>query len=281
MRRAAPDELKFLTYLSPGLPVEIFEAVAAHVGDHLGLPASLAVESRYSGPSSTEGDPFSAGEADVGFMCAPPYIWLRDREEPPVELLGVAPLFEDGRTGGKPVYFSDVIVRRDSPFRAFEDLRGGVLAYNDSCSLSGYYCLLERLQRVPPNGRVDPVLRHSGSHLDSIELVAGGRADAAAIDSNVLAMRLAGQPGLQSRLRIIDSLGPYPIQPVVVRSGLAGWLKATVRECILSWPETARGREELSAIGLGGFTPVDDDHYAPERAALESCTRVAERVPQR
>lgn len=270
MRKSVPDELRFLTYLSPGLSVEIFTAVATRAASHLGLSASLAVESRYSGPSSTDNDPFSAGEADVGFMCAPPYIWLRDREEPTVELLGVAPIFEDERTGGEPIYFSDVIVRRESPFHAFEDLRGGVLAYNDSCSLSGYYCLLEKFGQMWPNRGDPPTLRHSGSHLSSIELVADGRADAAAIDSNVLVRRLAVDPGLRSRLRIIDCLGPYPIQPVVVRSGLEDWLKTAMRECLLSWPDTVRGRRELSALGIRGFAPVDDEHYAPERAALKS-----------
>lgn len=272
MTRVGPAELRFLTYLSPGLPVEIFRATAARVGSHLGLPASLVVESRSSGPASTEDDPFTAREADVGFMCAPPFIWLRDREEPPVELLGAAPLFEDERTGGEPVYFSDVIVRRESPFHAFEDLRGGVWAYNDACSLSGYYCLLERFARMTSDGDEALRLSHSGSHIRSMELVADSRADAAAIDSNVLALRLARDPGLRSRLRVIDSLGPYPIQPVVIRSDLGERLKTAIRECVLSWPETARGRAELSALGLRGFTPVDEDHYAPERAALEACT---------
>lgn len=273
MRRAAPDELRFLTYLSPGLPVEIFEAVASRVGSQLGSLTSLALEPRSSGPASTENDPFSAGEADVGFMCAPPYIWLRDRQEPPVELLGVAPLFEDERIADEPVYFSDVIVRRESPFLTFEDLRGGVLAYNDACSLSGYYCLLQELERTNPNRDESLSLLHSGSHLRSMELVAEGRADAAAIDSNVLALRLAVEPGLRSRLRVVASLGPYPIQPIVIRSDLEEWLKTAVRECILSWPDTVQGREKLSAVGLRGFIPVDEAHYAPERAALKACTK--------
>jgi phosphonate transport system substrate-binding protein len=273
MIRSRTEELRFLTYLSPGLPVEIFEAVASRAGSHLRLPTSVAVESRSSGPASAEYDPFSGGEADVGFMCAPPYIWLRDREDPPVELLGVAPVFEDWRAAGEPVYFSDVIVRRESPFLTFENLRGGVLAYNDACSLSGYYCLLQEFERTDPHRDEPPILIHSGSHLRSMDLVIEGRADAAAIDSNVLALRLAAEPTLRCRLRVVDSLGPYPIQPVVVRGDLEEWLKIALRDCILSWPDTVRGREELSALGLRGFTPVDEAHYEPERAALAACAR--------
>lgn len=269
--RSAAVELRFLTYLSPGLPLEIFEAVASRAGSHLGLPTSVAVESGYSGPAGAERDPFSTGEAEVGFMCAPPYIWLRDGEDPPVELLGVAPVFEDWRAAGEPVYFSDVIVRRESPFLTLEDLRGGVMAYNDACSLSGYYCLLQEFGRTDAQRVEPPIMLHSGSHLGSMDLVTEGQADAAAIDSNVLTLRLAAEPALRDRIRVVESLGPYPIQPVVVRGDLEQWLKIALRDCILSWPDTARGREELSALGLGGFAPVDESHYEPERVALEAC----------
>ena len=51
------------------------------------------------------------------------------------------------RYGGRPIYFSDVIVHRDSPFRSFLDLRGHSWAYNEPLSHSGYgitrYHLLE------------------------------------------------------------------------------------------------------------------------------------------
>ena len=45
-------------------------------------------------------------------------------EAAPVELLGVAPVFEDARALGRPVYFCDVVVRGDGPIRSFAGLRG-------------------------------------------------------------------------------------------------------------------------------------------------------------
>lgn len=265
---SAPTELRFLTYLCPGLPVEIFEAIASHVGHHLGCSTSLLVDPRTSGPTSTDDDPFSAAEADVGFLCAPPFIWLRYQPDPPVELLGAAPVFDDDRTGDEPVYFSDVIALSESLARTFEDLVRGTWAYNDECSLSGYYSLLKRFAELDADDEAVSLLR-SGSHLGSIELVVSGQAAAAAIDSNVLALRLARDPGLRARLRVIESLGPYPIQPIVVRSHLDPRVKTEIRDCLLSWSSIAAGREELSSLGLKRFSSVDEDHYAPERAAME------------
>jgi len=45
----------------------------------------------------------------------------------------------------------------------------------------------------------------SGSHLNSIEAVLSGKADAAAIDSNVLRIRFREAPALRNKLRVIES----------------------------------------------------------------------------
>jgi hypothetical protein len=68
-----PSELRFVTYLSPGIPRVFFDAVVDHVWRELGQPASLSVEPQFSGPPKGADNPFSKGEADVGFMCAPSF----------------------------------------------------------------------------------------------------------------------------------------------------------------------------------------------------------------
>jgi hypothetical protein len=66
-----PEELRFVTYLSPGIPRAFFETVVEHVRRALGRRASLSVETRVSGPMRDAVDPLSKGEVDVGFVCAP------------------------------------------------------------------------------------------------------------------------------------------------------------------------------------------------------------------
>jgi hypothetical protein len=73
-----PEELRFVTYLSPGIPRAFFEAVVDHVRRALGQRASISVETRVSGPMRGGDDPFTKGETDVGFMCAPSFFWLRE-----------------------------------------------------------------------------------------------------------------------------------------------------------------------------------------------------------
>jgi phosphonate transport system substrate-binding protein len=263
-RTEDPGEIRFITYLSPSIPLELFRAIVEHVRRTLRCErTSLRTEARVSGPERGSADPFSGNEADVGFMCLPSFVWLRELRPPPAELLGVAPVFEDARASGRPVYFCEVVVRREAPVRSFDGLRGGSWAYNDACSLSGYYSLLNRLAEAGEDEGFFGRMVRSGSHLNSIEAVVRGEADAAAIDSNVLSLRLREDPDLRERLRVIEAWGPFPIQPVVVRSALQPELKEALRASLLAVSADPRTRRAVSAFGLEGFVPVTDEDYAP------------------
>jgi phosphonate transport system substrate-binding protein len=260
---AADKDIRFITYLSPGIPQALFEALADHVWRALACErVSLRVESQASGPQKG-GECFSfAEEADVAFMCAPSFIWLRDLQPPPVELLGVLPVFDDERNQGKPVYFCDVVVRNDAPFQAFSELEGGSWAYNDACSLSGYYSLLNKLAESDADESFFDSILCSGSHLNSIEAVLSGKADAAAIDSNVFRIHLREAPALRSELRVIETWGPYPIQPVVVSSVLDPELKKRLRAAFLATEQDQQTRRTLKQFGLSRFVAADLEDYS-------------------
>jgi len=268
-----PAELRFVTYLSPGIPRAFFEAVVEYLRRALGQRASLSVEPWVSGPMRGAWDPFSKGEADVGFMCTPSFFWLREPECPPVELLGAVPVFGDERAAGRPVYFSEVVVRRDSPVRSFLDLRGCSWAYNDPCSLSGFFNMLKKLADMGEDGEFFGRVCCSDSHSNSMDLISRGEMDAAAIDSNVLRIKLKSSPELGERLRVIESWGPFPIQPVVIRSGLHPELKDRLRSELLALDVNPHVSPTLAGFGLERFAPVDYEHYAPEEQALRKCER--------
>ena len=267
-------ELRFVTYLSPGIPRAFFEVVVGHVQRVLGQRALLSVESRVSGPMKGADDPFSKGVADVGFICTPSFFWLRELEKRPVELLPAAPVFRDGRALGRPVYFSEVIVRRESPVRTFPGLRGRSWAYNDPCSLSGYYNLLKKLAQMGEDGGFFSRACCSESHSNSMEMVASGEVDAAAIDSNVRRIQLEAVPELRERLRVIETWGPFPIQPVVLRSNLHPDLKDHLRRALLKIGADSRVPPALARFGLERFAPVTYEHHELEGQALRECERV-------
>ena len=260
---AADEDIRLVTYLAPSIPRTLFEALADHVQRALGCRrVALRVETRASGPQKGGECSSFAEEADVACMCAPSFVWLRELRPPPVELLGVLPVFDDKRNLGRPVYFCDVVVRNDAPIRAFSELEGGSWAYNDACSLSGYYSLLNKLAESGADENFFDNIFCSGSHLNSIEAIVRGEADAAAIDSNVLRIRLREAPALRERLRLIESWGPYPVQPVVVSSALHPKPKQRLRAAFLSTEQNQRTRRTLKQFGLSRFVTVGQEDYS-------------------
>ena len=210
--------------------------------------------------------PSPRDQTDLGFLCSPSFLYLRGQERPSIELVPAGFVFADRRHRGEPVYYSDVVVRADHAARRFEDLEGGVWGFNDECSLSGYFATLQELARLGTNGGFFGRWERTGSHPASIEATLDGRIDGAAIDSVALSFLLREQPELHARLRILTSFGPFPIQPVVVRSELSTeWaprIAASLRDLI-------GGSDPcLTRYGLHGCVRIDEGHYQEEHEAL-------------
>src|SRR5688572_28447228 len=66
---------------------------------------------------------FDEGALQILCPCGLPYVHKADRQGSGVELLAV-PVLRGVRYQDRPVYFYDVIVRRDRHFRTLFDLRG-------------------------------------------------------------------------------------------------------------------------------------------------------------
>lgn len=235
-----------MTWLAPGLPLGLFELVVGELGTTLDVDVALTSRTDRSGPPADD-DPFARDEVDVGFMCAPSY-----RDLTSVELL-VAPVFTDSRAGHRPVYFSELVVRSGVTASALHDLAGRRVGYNDAGSLSGYGALVEHLE----SDAVPVELVHTGGHLASLEMLGHGAIDAAAIDSNTL----AGRGGLPDGLRVIETWGPYPTQPVVARRTLEPQRRADLRAALVSMTDSSGLRGRLREFGVECFTPVTDAEY--------------------
>jgi phosphonate transport system substrate-binding protein len=250
--------LRFATFLAPNM-LGVYRFLADRIGERLGRPVELAAGSSF--------DQFEHGQADLGVICGLPYVWLAARQPPPVEPLA-APVLAGDRYGGRPVYYSDVIVRRGSPITCLEELRGCSWAYNEPASHSGHTVTLYSLARMGARPGFFTRVVEAGFHQRAIRLVAAGGVDAAAIDSQVLAIELRDHPQLADRLRVVDSFGPSTIQPVVAASHLPEPLKNQVRELLVSLGDDPTARAALAYGFIERFAVVNDGDYDDIRAML-------------
>jgi len=201
-----------------------------------------------------------AGRIDVAWICGLPYVQRVDEPGPDIEMLA-APVFRGARYEDRPMYFSDVVVRRESGFRTFADLRGETWAYNEPGSHSGYNVVRSHLATLGETWNYFGRVVESGAHQVSLRMIVDGAVDASAIDSTVLEMAFERQPALRSELRVIDTLGPSPIPPwVILRSVLPERRKA-LRDLLIGMNEDPRGQEVLAEGPIARFARVEDRDY--------------------
>jgi phosphonate transport system substrate-binding protein len=250
--------LRFATFLAPNM-APVYRFLADRIGRRLDRRVELVVGRSF--------DEFEHGQADLGVICGLPYVWLAARRPPPVEPLA-APVLSGARYGGRPVYYSDVIVRHHSPITRLEELAGRTWAYNEPASHSGHAVTLYSLVRLGARPGFLGRVVEAGFHQRAIRLVAAGSVDAAAIDSQVLGIELRDHPRLAGRLRVIGAFGPSTIQPVVAASRLPARLKDEIREVLVTLADDPAARPVLDYGLIDRFTPVGDAAYDDIRAML-------------
>jgi ABC-type phosphate/phosphonate transport system substrate-binding protein len=117
-------------------------------------------------------------------------------------------------------YHSVVIVGADHPATSLVELREATAAVNGADSQSGHAALRHALIAAPD--AVDEAIV-SGSHRASIELVATGAADIAAIDAVSWELALAHEPAAD-RCRVLGRTEPTPGLPLITAAGHAALL---------------------------------------------------------
>ncbi len=246
----------------------ISRALAGYLSQRLGQPVRFLDGADWRESYAA----IAAGRIDIGWICGRPYVELLAAGAP-LALLA-APVMAGARYGGRPIYFSDVVVRRDRPFQRFADLRGASWAYNEPGSQSGYHVTRFHLARLGETGRYFGRTVGSGGHARSLQMVLAGEVDASAIDSTVLEWELARAPELGARIRVIETLGPSPIPPLVVSGERGFTVRDLARAALLALPSTAEGRALLALGGLERFAAVTDSDYDPIRTMAETAQGV-------
>lgn len=192
-----------------------YKAVGAYLTRVLDVETDI-VQSQHDPLSDPE---MLQAQLDVAFICGLPFVRINRAISAHLKAL-VAPVMQASRYQDDPVYFSDIIVNADSRLVSFDDLSGRTFCYNDPGSNSGYNLVLHKLiQSGHPSSFFGKTIQ-SGSHQRSIRLVVEGLADCSAIDSTVLEQELRDSPELSNHLRVIESIGPCSMPPVVAAKHL-------------------------------------------------------------
>jgi phosphonate transport system substrate-binding protein len=247
--------------------------IGAALASYLSVKLGMRCEFIADPPWQEREHMLDAGQIAMGWICGLPYIQKIDRAGVQIELLA-APVMSKVRYQDKPIYFSDVIVQRDSRFNSFEDLRGGRWAYNEPNSHSGYnltrYMLAQLGEFVGYFGSVT----EAGSHQAALQMLLEGKIDGTSIDSTVLEIELEKRPEISGQIRRIATWGPSPIPPWVTHKKIPAEVRSRVRNGLLKMDSDSEGRTLLANLGMKRFVQVSDADYDPIREMAQKARPV-------
>ena len=160
-----------------------------------------------------------------------------------------------------PNYTSAIIARADDPGRTLADFRGRVCAVNGTNSQSGYNTLRHSLAPLAGGQSFFSRVIVTGGHLLSMNAVASGQADLAAVDCVTFALIGRANPEAVAGLKVVVWSAPAPSLPFVTRAGANEVLVARLRDGLaeaFADPALNDARAELS---LSDFEVLEIDAY--------------------
>ncbi|MFH1831793.1 MAG: hypothetical protein ABH827_03230 [bacterium] len=228
--------LKLKTYLSPDIPRELYQHIINYLDHKLNITIELITETQNIGPDRTKKDPFSLNQVDIGHFHTQPYLWLSQKTPSPIELLPIGPIFNDPRIQNKPVYFVDVI-SKDSLVNQFANIKSSMWA---TCN--------PQIQNI--------LTQNTNTH---------------AIDSHILALH-----NKQSKIKthapdvkILESWGPYPMQPLVIRKGFDTYLKTDIINALKEMHQDHQYGPKLENYLIKSFGDLSNQDFEESRNLLK------------
>ena len=167
---------------------------------------------------------------------------------------------------------SVIVVPAASAVLTLADLRGTRAAVNGPDSNSGMNLLRHAIAPMAREGRFFGEVVTTGSHLASLDHVARGKADVAAIDCVTFGLVKRHDPELVASVRVIAETAKSPALPFVTRATASARDITILREALVGAIADPGLAEAVEALGLTGIQSATRDDYAVvldyERSAI-------------
>ncbi|SCZ54529.1 substrate-binding domain-containing protein [Thiohalomonas denitrificans] len=202
-------------------------------------------------------------QLDFAWICGYPYVQHRNELA-----LTATPLYED-----EPLYRAFFIVpARDLHTRSIVDLKGGVFAYADPDSNSGF--LVPRFtvkeHGADPNHFFRKTFFTAG-HRNAIEAVSTGLADGAYVDGYVWNTLAKINSDITGRTRIVARSRAFAFPPIVGGPAISKALNERMQRVLVGMSQDQNASPLLQRLNLDGFA-------VPEAGAYDAIAVMARKV---
>jgi phosphonate transport system substrate-binding protein len=236
------------------------DAFLKHAEKETGVKWKLYQASNYSGVMNA----MIADQIDLAWLSGKSYCQTHEDSKGGVEPV-VAAQEPDGSMG----YVSVLVVKADSPYKSFEDLKGKTVARTDPLSGSGY--IVPTLEFMKMGKPVDQYYKSplSGGHPQGVMGVLKGTYDGAftwtSKDDNIGNLRKMMDKGLLKRdqIRVIWTSKPLPSPPIVIRKSLPLAMRVDLAKMFVRLKNHKMELAEAIAQGkTNGLVSVYHEDYA-------------------
>ena len=238
----------------------------AWVLDHAGLPWPVI---EYDAPAPLAAL-WARDDLGLAMMCGLPFAQQTHGADALQGLraltLIAAPLPSPPQYKGKPVYFTDIVVRNGAPFATLEDTFGGVVGYTLADSLSGGVALCHHLSSFRTAERPRLYRAAVGNLIHArgvIEALIAGRIDVGPLDSYYHDLLRCHEPGFAAQVRTIASTAALPIPPLVATAALPEDTVKRLRAALVATASAAELKPVLQRLLLAGFAFPNPADYRP------------------
>lgn len=204
------------------------------------------------------------GSVDAAWVCGYPFLQHRAQ----LTLLGV-PVWR-----GQPLYQSYLIASVEDDAASLDDLRGGMHAFSDPDSNSGFLVTasdLARMGEAPDTYFARTIF--TWGHRNVVRAVAGGLVRSGSVDGYVWEALAAVEPDLVARTRIVAKSEWLGFPPFAARTDrMADADVSALQRALLTMGRSEAGRRALDLLFLDEITEPDIglfDGIAARMAVME------------
>ena len=242
---------------------EAWTALFRWVGQVAGVPLTVV---EHAAPAPLE-ELWARLDLGLAFMCGYPFA----RGHEPVQPVA-APIPSPPRYRGQPLYWTDFVVRADSPSRTLSDAFGGRIGWTVQHSQSGFNAVRHHLLGYR-QARERALFRESVGPLVTprrvLEAVLSRTIEVGPLDSYFHDLLRRHEPDTAAALRTIESTAPTTIPLLVASATVPPAVVERLRDALVRAGSDAQAAPLLHPLLLTGFAAVDGASYAGllERAA--------------
>ncbi len=204
-----------------------------------------------------------SGRIDIAFL--PPLAYVLAKQRYDVEVIVKA------LRNNRAFYRGQFVVRNTDNIRTLKDLEGGVWAYPDAASTSGFlfpkYYMMK--QGIDPDKFFKDRIQ-TGSHDNAILAVYNGEADLATTFEGAEQRLLKDYKDVLEKIKIIAYTDSIPNDGVVVRKDMDEELKKKIKQAFLELNEDTLAMKILKRVYYwDGIIPASDEDYEIVRQVAE------------